>query len=134
MFCRYGGSLVSKLYPTLATPWTVARRAPLSMEFSRQEYCGGLPAHTSKSTHFFFLVVVCVERGEVGGECVCTISIMCSSASEGKRLCGWLSSPRAGLRQTIGRAVLSCLKHETGNSRLCCGKMASPFPSTADAR
>ena len=27
------------------TPWTVARQAPLSMEFSRQEYWGGLPFH-----------------------------------------------------------------------------------------
>ena len=26
-----------------AIPWTVARQAPLSMGFSRQEYCGGLP-------------------------------------------------------------------------------------------
>ena len=25
------------------TPWTVAHQAPLSMEFSRQEYCSGLP-------------------------------------------------------------------------------------------
>ena len=25
-----------------ATPWTVARQAPLSMEFSRQEYWSGL--------------------------------------------------------------------------------------------
>ena len=25
------------------TPWTVARKAPLSMEFFRQEYCSGLP-------------------------------------------------------------------------------------------
>ena len=29
--------------PTLAIPWTVARQAPLSMEFSRQEYWSGLP-------------------------------------------------------------------------------------------
>ena len=27
----------------LATPWTVARQTPLSMEFSRQEYWSGLP-------------------------------------------------------------------------------------------
>ena len=27
-----------------ATPWTVARQAPLSMGFSRQEYWGGLPS------------------------------------------------------------------------------------------
>jgi len=25
------------------TPWTVALQAPLSMGFSRQEYCSGLP-------------------------------------------------------------------------------------------
>ena len=25
------------------TPWTVARQAPLSMEFSRQEFCSGFP-------------------------------------------------------------------------------------------
>ena len=27
----------------IATPWTVARQAPLSMGFSRQEYWSGLP-------------------------------------------------------------------------------------------
>ena len=37
------GGLVAKTCPTLATPWTVAGQAPLSMEFSRQEYWGGLP-------------------------------------------------------------------------------------------
>ena len=26
-----------------ATPWTIARQAPLSMGFSRQEYWSGLP-------------------------------------------------------------------------------------------
>ena len=36
-------SLVAKLRPTLATPWTVACQAPLSMEFSRQEYWSELP-------------------------------------------------------------------------------------------
>ena len=29
-----------------ATPWTVAHQAPLSMEFSRQEYWSGLTANT----------------------------------------------------------------------------------------
>ena len=38
-----GGGLVTKLGPTLVTPWTVACQAPLSMEFSRQEYWSGLP-------------------------------------------------------------------------------------------
>ena len=39
----YGGGLVAKSCPTLAIPWTVARQAPLSMGFSRQEYWSGLP-------------------------------------------------------------------------------------------
>ena len=38
-----GGGLVAKSCPTLATPWTVAQQAPLSMRFSRQEYRSGLP-------------------------------------------------------------------------------------------
>ena len=38
-----GGGLVAKSCPTLATMWTVACQAPLSMGFSRQEYWSGLP-------------------------------------------------------------------------------------------
>ena len=34
--------LVVKLRPTLETPWTVARQAPLPMVFPRQEYWSGL--------------------------------------------------------------------------------------------
>ena len=40
---RHGGGFVAKSYRTLATPWTVAYQAPLSMGFSRQEYWSGLP-------------------------------------------------------------------------------------------
>ena len=36
-------SEVAHLCPTLATPWTVACQAPLSMGFSRQDYWSGLP-------------------------------------------------------------------------------------------
>ena len=38
-----GGGLVTKPCLTLASPWTVARQAPLSMQFSRQKYWKGLP-------------------------------------------------------------------------------------------
>ena len=38
-----GGGLVAKSCLTLATPWTVASQAPLSMGLSRQEYWSGLP-------------------------------------------------------------------------------------------
>ena len=37
-----GGGFVAKLHPALATPWTVARQAPLSIRFPRQEYWSGL--------------------------------------------------------------------------------------------
>ena len=39
----YGGGLVAKSCPALATLWTVARQDPLSMGFSRREYWSGLP-------------------------------------------------------------------------------------------
>ena len=38
-----GGDLVAKSCPTLPTPWTAARQAPLSMGFSWQKYWSGLP-------------------------------------------------------------------------------------------
>ena len=38
-----GGGLVPKLCLTLATPWTVAHQAPLSMGFPRQGYWRELP-------------------------------------------------------------------------------------------
>ena len=43
LYIKCGGGLVSKSCPTLATPWTVACQAPLSMGSSRQEYWSGLP-------------------------------------------------------------------------------------------
>ena len=43
MYGGGGGGLVAKSCPTLATPWTIALQAPLSMGFFRQEYGSGLP-------------------------------------------------------------------------------------------
>ena len=37
------GGLVAKLCLILASPWTIAHQASLSMGFSRQEYLSGLP-------------------------------------------------------------------------------------------
>ena len=48
LFDTSGGGLVAKSCPTLATPWTVARQAPLSLGFSRQGYCSGLPFPSSR--------------------------------------------------------------------------------------
>ena len=38
-----GAGLVTKSCSTLVTVWTIARQAPLSMGFSRQEYWSELP-------------------------------------------------------------------------------------------
>ena len=40
--------LDAKLYLTFCDPWTVACQAPLSMEFSSQEYWRGLPFHSPR--------------------------------------------------------------------------------------
>ena len=42
-YIMYSGGLVPKSCPTLATPWSVTRQAPLSMGFSRQKYWSKLP-------------------------------------------------------------------------------------------
>ena len=39
---------VAQSCPTLRTPWTAAYQAPLSMEFSRQEYWSGVPSPSPK--------------------------------------------------------------------------------------
>ena len=36
-------SISHSVVPNFVTPWTLASQAPLSMEFSRQEYWSGLP-------------------------------------------------------------------------------------------
>ena len=38
-----GGGLAAKSCPTVVTLWILACQDPLSVEFSRQEYCSGLP-------------------------------------------------------------------------------------------
>ena len=44
MKCNYESEGVShSVLSYSVTPWTIARQAPLSMEFSRQEYWSGLP-------------------------------------------------------------------------------------------
>ena len=41
----FPGPLLCSVASDSTTPWTVARRLPLSMGFSRQEYWSGLPFH-----------------------------------------------------------------------------------------
>ena len=39
-------NMCAQMCPLFVTPWTVACQAPLSMEFSRQDYWSGLPFPT----------------------------------------------------------------------------------------
>ena len=45
----------------LATPWTAAYQAPLSMRFSRQEYWSGVPLPSLSNT-----VGVLIKKGKLG--------------------------------------------------------------------
>ena len=53
--------------PTLVILWTVASQAPLSMEFSRQEYWSGFPfptlvyTHTHTDTHTYIYTHTCTR-------------------------------------------------------------------------
>ena len=44
--CVHECSVTSVVSSSFVTPWMVTGQSPLSMEFSRQEYWGGLPCHT----------------------------------------------------------------------------------------
>ena len=43
LFCRFVHCAYSDTYDPFVTSWTVAHQAPVSMGFSRQEHCSGLP-------------------------------------------------------------------------------------------
>ena len=47
------------------TPWTVARKAPLSIEFSRQECWSGLPFPTPT---YIYILYICMYMGVGDGQ------------------------------------------------------------------
>ena len=52
-----GGGLATKSCLTLATPWTVACQASLTMGFSRQEYWSGLPFPSPREACVTFVFI-----------------------------------------------------------------------------
>ena len=58
-----GESEVTQSCLTLATPWTAAYQAPLSIQFSRQEYWSGVPLHYIKR-HYIDCLAVLFNLGQ----------------------------------------------------------------------
>ena len=58
-------SKVAQSCPTLATPWTAAFQAPLSMEFSRREYWSGVPLPSPSESYLVWQLASVVERGAI---------------------------------------------------------------------
>ena len=74
------------------TPWTVARRAPLSMGFPRQEHWSGVPFSPPSVLHmhsFFILFSITVYP---------TVLHSGKSRGTGRTLCAFLFSTRAHVR------------------------------------
>ena len=53
--------LVCSIVADSVTPWTVAHQAPLSMEFSRQEYLSGLPFPSPVVCHIFDIICLFLQ-------------------------------------------------------------------------
>ena len=69
MLCCASRSVVSDS----AIPWTVAHQAPLSMEFSRQEYWNGLPFPTPGDLPDPGIKLVSVESPSLAGRFFTTV-------------------------------------------------------------
>ena len=100
---KWGGSWL------FVTPWTVAHQAPLSMEFSRQEYCSGLPfsppgesfqpkkqihiSYASSLTSGFLTTSAIWEAHTKGSHCDFLGSLSFVAAAESLQSCPTLCDP-----------------------------------------
>ena len=71
------------------TPWTVPQQAPLSMGFSRQEYCSGLP---------------CLSPGDLPGPGLEPASLTSPALAGGG---GWFFTSRATCEAQVSLGHLS---------------------------
>ena len=61
-----------------ATPWSIARQAPLSREFSRQEYWSGLPFSSLRRSSWPRDRTECLASPALAGEFLCKCRFMFS--------------------------------------------------------
>ena len=85
-----------------ATPWTVARQAPLAMEFPRQEYWSGLPFPSpgifpTQGSNAYLLCHLyrhaCSLPAEPSGETILLITLFISSSTSKKAIPAVASAP-----------------------------------------
>ena len=66
--CVYSGAgLVAKSCPILATPWTVAHQAPLTLGFPKREYWSGLPFPSPGDVPSLGIKLVSLESPALAG-------------------------------------------------------------------
>ena len=128
-------SEVAQSCPTLATPWTAAYQAPLSMGFSRQEYWSGLrcpptedlpdPWIESMSLKAvgFFTTSATWETHYSGLLLLLSRSVMSDSATP------WTAAHQASLSFTISQSLLKLMSIESvmsSNHLIHCLTFPSP--------
>ena len=93
--------LVTKLSPTLVTPWTVARQAPLSIGFSKHEYWSGLP---------FPFPGDLPNPGIKPGSPALQADFFLPTELPGKPKCEHLRDTKSSIKQHFPNSQLSCYK------------------------
>ena len=76
------------------TPWTAAHQAPLSTEFSRQEYWSGLPFPSPVYVYIYIYTYIYIYIGIFIYVCVCMFVYVCLCMHTYTYTCGvpmWLS-------------------------------------------
>ena len=110
----------TQLLSTLCDPWTVAHQAPLSMEFSRQEYWNGLPFPSSINTsgtiqlHYFLEQLFHLSESEVAQSCLTLCDpidgSLRSSSVHGifqARVLEWVAIAFSGMATNFGKNSMS---------------------------
>ena len=100
----------------LVTPWTVARQAPLSMEFSRQDYWSALPLPSPGIFPTWGLILVSCIAGRV----FTVLATAAAAAAKSLQSCPILCNPIDGSHQAPPSLGFSRKEHWSG--------LPFPFP------
>ena len=114
--------LVTQSCPTLSTPWTGTQQAPLSMEFSRQEYQSELPFPLSRGSSRL--------RDRTRVSCIGRQVLYHQVTREAPVLCGWYCCYHSHFTDKETEAQ-SCLNPNPGPYTLLCLLKEEACPSAS---